>query len=128
MTCFLKPAQLARMTCFAETDGTKKNFPLPLAGFRKSCNFAELVKPKMNRDPKPYSTEEESSKSSTLSESALALEEQETFVLPDDVDYASVVEGILQVTPDIEEEIAAADRGETVSMDEFKTMFAKWLE
>ncbi len=43
------------------------------------------------------------------------------------MDYAGIVEGILQVTPDIEEEIAAADRGETVQMDEFKTMFAKWL-
>ena len=82
----------------------------------------------MNKDSKPYSLEEESTKSSALSESALALEEQETLVLPDDVDYASIVEGILQVTPDIEEEIAAADRGETVSMDEFKTMFAQWLE
>ena len=47
--------------------------------------------------------------------------------LLDDIDYANIVEGILQVTPDIEEEIAAADRGETVQMDEFKTMFAKWL-
>ena len=82
----------------------------------------------MNKDSKPYSLEEESTKSSALSESALALEEQETLVLPDDVDYASIVEGILQVTPDIEEEIAAVDRGETVSMDEFKTMFAPWLD
>ena len=82
----------------------------------------------MNKDPQPYPSEEESGKNLTLSESAAALEEQETFVLPDDVDYASIVEGILQVTPDIEEEIAAADCGETVSMDEFKTMFAQWLE
>ena len=82
----------------------------------------------MNKDPQPYSSEEESGKNLTLSEPAAALEEQETFVLPDDVDYASVVEGILQITPDIEDEIAAADRGETVSMDEFKTMFAQWLE
>ena len=82
----------------------------------------------MNKDPQPYPSEEESGKSQTLNEPAAALEEQETYVLPDDVDYASIVEGILQVTPDIEEEIAAADRGETVSMDEFKTMFAQWLE
>ncbi len=54
--------------------------------------------------------------------------EREYFVLPDDVDYASIVEGILQVTSDIEEEIAAADCGKTVSMDAFKTMFARWLE
>ena len=82
----------------------------------------------MNKDPKPYPLEEESGKNPTLSESALAMEEQETYVLPDDVDYACVVEGILQVTPDIEEEIASADRGEAVSVDEFKIMFAKWLE
>ena len=41
--------------------------------------------------------------------------------------YTSIVDGVLQVTPDIEEEIAEAERGETVSMTEFKTMFAKWL-
>ena len=82
----------------------------------------------MNKDSQPYPSEEESGKNFTLSEPAAALEGQETYVLPDDVDYASIVEGILQVTPDIEEEIAAADRGETVSMDEFKTMFAQWLE
>lgn len=82
----------------------------------------------MNMAPKPYPSAEEPGKSLTLSESALALEEQEIFILPDDVDYASVVEGILQVTPDIEEEIAAADCGETVTMDEFKTMFARWLD
>lgn len=43
------------------------------------------------------------------------------------MDYASIVKGILQVTPDIEEEIAAAERGDTVQLDEFKMMFAKWL-
>ncbi len=82
----------------------------------------------MNKDPQPYSSEEESGKNLTLSEPAAALEVQETLTFPDDLDYASVVEGILQVTPDIEDEIAAVDRGETVSMDEFKTMFAQWLE
>ena len=41
--------------------------------------------------------------------------------------YANIVNDILQVTPDIEEEIAEVERGETVSMGEFKTMFAKWL-
>lgn len=38
-----------------------------------------------------------------------------------------IVDGILQVTPDIEEEIAAVDRGGTISMSEFKTMFARWI-
>jgi hypothetical protein len=82
----------------------------------------------MNREPYEYPSDEENGNGQMVGESALALEEQETFVLPDDVDYASVVEGILQVSPDIEEEIASVDRGETVSMDEFKTMFAQWLD
>jgi hypothetical protein len=42
-------------------------------------------------------------------------------VIPDDVAYAHIVNGILQVTPDIEEEIAGMERGETVSMAEFFT-------
>lgn len=82
----------------------------------------------MNREPYEYPSNEENGNSQMVSDSAAALEEQETFVLPDDMDYASVVEGILQVSPDIEEEIASVDRGETVSMDEFKTMFAQWLD
>ena len=86
------------------------------------------AKPLMNKDPKTYPTEENTDNSLVVGESAVALEEQETFVLPDNVDYASIVEGILQITPDIEEEIAAVERGETVSMDEFKTMFAQWLD
>lgn len=82
----------------------------------------------MNRELQPYPSDEETANNNIVAESAVALKEQETFVLPDDVDYASIVEGILQVTPDIEEEIAAIERGETVSMDEFKTMFAQWLD
>lgn len=82
----------------------------------------------MNRDPQPYHSEEETNNNFIASEPAAALAEQEIPVLPDDVDYASIVEGILQVTPDIEEEIAATDLGQTVQMDEFKTMFSKWLE
>ncbi len=41
--------------------------------------------------------------------------------------YARIENGVLQVTPDIVEEIAEVDCGETVSLTEFKTMFAKWL-
>ena len=82
----------------------------------------------MTKEPQKYPSEEETSNSLIASESAAALVEQETLALPDDMDYASVVEGILQVTPDIDEEIAAVDRGETIPMDEFKTMFAKWLD
>ena len=48
-------------------------------------------------------------------------------VIPDDVEYAHIVDGVLQVTPSLEEEIAEVERGEVVSMSEFKTTFAKWL-
>ena len=82
----------------------------------------------MNKDSKTYLTEEKTNNNLVVGESAVALEEQETFVLPDEVDYASIVEGVLQITPDIEEDIAAVERGETVSMDVFKTMFAQWLD
>jgi len=41
--------------------------------------------------------------------------------------YAHIVDGVLQVTSDIEEEIAEVERGEVVSMAEFKTMFSRWL-
>ena len=49
-------------------------------------------------------------------------------VIPDDLDYAHIVDGKLQVTTDIEEEIAEVERGETVSLDEFKSMFSRWLD
>lgn len=64
----------------------------------------------------------------TVNEPAVATAEVMELVMPDDIGYASIVDGVLQVTPDIEEEIAEAERGETVSMNEFKTMFAKWLD
>lgn len=82
----------------------------------------------MERDPHTYPSEEEVGINSIVSESTTALADEEIYVLPDDMDYADVVEGILRITPDIEDEIAAADRGETIQMDEFKTMFAKWLD
>ena len=63
----------------------------------------------------------------TACEPVLAIAEKEVEI-PDDLDYAHIVDGILQVTPDIEAEIAEVDRGETVTMSEFKTMFAKWLD
>ena len=71
--------------------------------------------------------EEEDGSCLTVQEPAVALAEPEVQTIPDDVDYAHIVNGILQVTPDIEEEIAEVERGETVSMGEFKTMFARWL-
>ncbi len=80
------------------------------------------------KESKPYPRlEEEDGSCLTAAEAAVALAEPEVQVIPDDVDYAYIVNGTLQVTPDIEEEIAAVDRGETISMSEFKTMFARWL-
>ena len=80
------------------------------------------------KDSKPYPRfEEEDNSCLTAQEPAVALAEPEVQTIPDDVDYAHIVNGILQVTPDIEEEIAEVERGETVSMGEFKTMFARWL-
>ena len=81
------------------------------------------------KESKPYPVlEEEDGSCKTAQEPAAdvayAYEEP---VLPDDVDYAHVVDGVLQVTPDIEEEIAEVERGEVVSMSEFKTMFGRWL-
>jgi hypothetical protein len=71
--------------------------------------------------------EEEDGSCMTAAEPAVAVVEPEVKVIPDDVDYAPIINGMLQVTPDIEEEIAAVERGDTVSMGEFKTMFARWL-
>ena len=81
----------------------------------------------MMKESKPYPQIEEDGSCLTAQEPAVALAEPEVQAIPDDVDYAHIVNGILQVTPDIEEEIAAVDRGERVSMGEFKTMFARWL-
>jgi hypothetical protein len=71
--------------------------------------------------------EEEDGSCLKASEAAVAFAESEVQEIPEDMDYANVIDGILQVTPDLEEEIAEVERGETVSMGEFKTMFAKWL-
>ena len=80
------------------------------------------------KESKPYPIyEDEDGSCLTVQEPAVALAEPEVQTIPDDVDYAHIVNGILQVTPNIEEEIAAVNRGETISMNEFKTMFARWL-
>lgn len=79
------------------------------------------------KESKPYPiVEEEDGSCMTSQEPAAALDYQEV-AMPDDVAYAHISDGVLQVTPDIEEEIAEVERGETVSMSEFKTMFARWL-
>ncbi len=77
-------------------------------------------------ESKTYShkTEEDGS-TLTAHEPAVAYEEA---IIPNDVAYAHVMDGVLQVTPDLEEEIAEVERGEVVSMNEFKTMFSQWLD
>ena len=80
------------------------------------------------KESKPYPRiEEEDGSCLKASEAAVAFAESEVQEIPKDMDYANIIDGILQVTPDLEEEIAEVERGETVSMGEFKTMFAKWL-
>ena len=81
------------------------------------------------KESKPYPVmEEENGSCLTAQEpSADVAYAYEEVAMPDDVDYAHIINGMLQVIPDIEEEIAEVERGETVSMSEFKTMFAKWL-
>lgn len=80
------------------------------------------------KESKPYPQfDDERDGSQNVHESAAAVASQEVVALPEDMDYAHIEGGVLQITPDIEEEIAAAERGETVQMSEFKSMFAQWL-
>lgn len=39
-----------------------------------------------------------------------------------------IQDGVLQITPELEGIIEEVERGKVVSMDEFKTMFARWIE
>ena len=72
--------------------------------------------------------EEEDNSTLNAKDAVYAITEMKETVIPDDLDYAHVVDGKLQVTPDIEEEIAEAEHGKTVSLDEFKSMFSRWLD
>ena len=81
------------------------------------------------KESKPYPRiDEEDGNMLTASEPVAATAMATEYALPEDVDYANIVDGTLQVTSDIEDEIAEVERGEVVSMSEFKTMFAKWLD
>ena len=82
----------------------------------------------MSMEERHYPIFEEEERVGSVREPALATPDVMNIVVPDDLDYARIVNGVLQVTPDIEEEIAAVERGEVVSMSEFKSMFARWLE
>lgn len=81
-------------------------------------------------EEKKYPAFEEEEKVGMVSEPVVApIADTETVTaMPDDMDYAHIIDGVLQITPDIEEEIAQVERGEIVSMSEFQTMFAKWLD
>lgn len=81
------------------------------------------------KENKPYPITEEEDSSYLMAQEPVAdlAYAYENPVIPDDVDYAHIVDGVLQVTPDVEEEIAEVERGEVVSMAEFKNMFSRWL-
>ena len=81
----------------------------------------------MKEDAKKYSTYEEEHDNLLSAQESVAAYVAEAPAMPDGVAYANIKDGVLQVTPNIEEEIAAVERGETVSMAEFKSMFARWL-
>lgn len=81
----------------------------------------------MMKDAKRYPTYEEEHDVLPTAQEPVATYVAEAPTMPDGVAYANIKDGILQLTPDIEEEIAAVERGETVSMAEFKSMFARWL-
>jgi len=62
------------------------------------------------------------------SEPAVAVANTVDVAIPSGITHAHIKDGVLQVTADIEEEIAEVNRGEIVTMSEFKTQFAKWLD
>ena len=61
-------------------------------------------------------------------ESVLALKEVEDITIPNDIPYAHIENGVLQITPDMEEQLSEIEKEGMVSMNEFKNQFAKWLE
>ena len=76
----------------------------------------------------PYPRFDEEDDSILIAQEPVAAYAVEAMSTPDNLAYAHIVDGVLQVTADIEDEIAAADRGETVTLDEFKTLFARWID
>ena len=78
-------------------------------------------------EEKRYPIIEEESNTNMACEPLLVPADDVDIAMPNDMPYANIVDGKLQITPDIEEEIAEVERGENVSMSEFNMMFAKWL-
>ena len=79
-------------------------------------------------EEKRYPIIEEESNTNMACEPLLVPADDVDIAMPNDMPYANIVDGKLQITPDIEEEIAEVERGENVSMSEFNMMFAKWLD
>lgn len=79
-------------------------------------------------EEKRYPNIEEESNTNMACEPLLAPTDDVDIAMPNGMPLATIVDGRLQITPDIEEEIAEVERGETVSMSEFNMMFAKWLD
>ena len=79
-------------------------------------------------EEKRYPIIDEESNTNMACEPLLVPADDVDIAMPNDMPYANIVDGKLQITPDIEEEIAEVERGENVSMSEFNMMFAKWLD
>ena len=77
---------------------------------------------------KTYKTIDEETAGSAAHEEAVALSAATETAIPDGLPYALIENGTLQITPDIEEEIAAADKGEVITLSEFQNTFAQWLD
>jgi len=78
-------------------------------------------------DEKQYPHIEEEQNTDMCCEPAVAITESVEVAMPGGLPYAHIMDNVLQITPDIEEEIAEIDNGDIVTMSQFNTMFAKWL-
>lgn len=99
-------------------------------GALNNLSYLCKIKKQMTmEEKKPYPMIEEEEKGGLTAHEPTAdvAYTYEGHVIPDGVDYARITDGVLQVTPDVEEEIAEVERGEVVSMAEFNKMFSRWL-
>lgn len=78
-------------------------------------------------EEKRYPQIEEEQGMDICCEPAEALAESVEIAMPEDLAYAHIIDNVLQITPDIEEEIEEVNSGDVVNMSQFNTMFAKWL-
>ena len=77
---------------------------------------------------KSYEQIENETADMKVSDPAVAYATVVNSAMPDGLPYANIENGTLQVSQDIEAEIAEVERGEIVSMNELNSMFAKWLD